>query len=110
MSSMEMDSEEGVRLSLTFHEELNEDDSSIHHNYTQTVGLPYPFLTGISETVGDEDSVDEDGVSRRHSVAIGPSRSESISEEPKLSDEEFSRYCRGLLKICPKNRILMERF
>lgn len=106
---MEMDSEEGGRLSMTFHEELNEDDS-FRHNYTRTVGLPYPFLTGISETQGDDDSVDEEGESRRHSVAIGPSRSESISEEPKLSDEEFSRYCRGLLKICPKNRILMEKF
>ena len=107
---MEMDSEEGVRLSLTFHEELNEDDGPIHHNYTQTVGLPYPFLSGISETVGDEDSVDEDEVSRRHSIAIGASRSESITEEPKLSDEDFSKYCRDLLRICPKNRILMERF
>lgn len=105
---MEMDPEDGVRLSMTLHEELNEDDS-FHHNYTRTVGLPYPFLTGISETMVDEDSVDEEGVSRRHSVAIGPSRSESIAEEPKLSDEEFSSYCRGLLKICPKNRILMEK-
>ena len=108
---MEMDSDEPQRLSMTYHDELNEDENTVLHNYTQTVGLPFPFLTGISETIGDDEgSMGDEGISRRHSVAIGPSRSESISEEPKLSDEEFSSYCRSLLRICPKNRILMERF
>ena len=104
---MEMDSDDS--RPLAYHDELNDDESMVRHNYTMTVGLPYPFLAGISENTVDESGEDEESLNQRHSIAIGLSRTESIAEEPKLSQEEFSNYCKSLLKICPKNRILMEK-